>query len=249
MKPKIAFFDFTSCEGCQLTVIDSLQTHPDLLDMIEIVQFREAMSEKAEDYHIAFIEGSCTRESDETRLKEIRERADIVVALGACAHIAGINAIRNIQPLQQVKETVYEDKGDWYETYQPRPIHAVIHVDYVIPGCPIDRTEFIRTVTTLLQGREPRLPDYAVCVECKARETVCVYARGEICLGPISRAGCGAICPAYGFGCVGCRGLYSNPNIESMQAVLNEYGRSMEEVEAKMSMFLTYQIVNEEVPS
>jgi len=94
-KPKVAFFDFACCEGCQLTVIDALQTHLDLLDAVEIVQFREAMTEKGEDYQIAFIEGSCTRASDEARLKRIREQADIVVALGACAHLGGINALKN----------------------------------------------------------------------------------------------------------------------------------------------------------
>ncbi|MDQ1300392.1 MAG: sulfhydrogenase subunit delta [Chloroflexota bacterium] len=116
MKPKVAFFDFTSCEGCQLTVVDSLQTHVDLLDAVEIVQFREAMTEKGEDYLVAFVEGSISRESDEARLKQIRERAAVLVALGACAHLGGVNAIRNAMPLQDVREYVYGDKADWYET-------------------------------------------------------------------------------------------------------------------------------------
>ncbi|MGF1505266.1 MAG: NADH:ubiquinone oxidoreductase [Chloroflexi bacterium] len=245
MKPKIAFFDFTSCEGCQLTVVDSLQTNVGLLDMVEIVQFREAMTEKGTDYQIAFVEGSCTRESDEDRLRAIREQADVVVALGACAHLGGINAIRNIYSIDEVRDEVYGDKGEWYETYQPRPIDAVIAVDAVIPGCPIDRDEFIAVVTQVLQGREPRIPDHPVCIECKLNETVCMYLRGEICLGPISRAGCGAICPKYGFGCVGCRGMISNPNLESMEEVLEQYGRTLEEARAKMSMFLTYQTLEE----
>ena len=97
-KPKVAFFDFASCEGCQLTVVDSLQTHIELLEAVEITQWREAMTEKGEDYLVAFVEGSCTREEDETRLKQIREQAGIVVALGACAHTAGVNALKNLQP-------------------------------------------------------------------------------------------------------------------------------------------------------
>jgi len=103
-KPKIAFFDFTSCEGCQLTVIDLLQTHLGLLDLVEIVQFREAMSERGEDYQIAFIEGSCTRKSDEARLQRIREQAAVVVALGACAHLGGVNALKNYWPIENVQK-------------------------------------------------------------------------------------------------------------------------------------------------
>jgi coenzyme F420-reducing hydrogenase gamma subunit len=243
-KPKVAFFDFTSCEGCQLTVLDSLQTNPGLLDMVDIVQFREAMTEKGTDYQIAFIEGSCTRESDEERLRAIREQADIVVELGACAHLGGINAIRNVYTIEDVREDVYGDKGDWFETYQPRPIHAVIPVDAAIPGCPIDRNEFIDVVTQMLQGRDVKIPDHPVCIECKMRETVCMFLRDEICLGPISRAGCGAICPAYGFGCVGCRGMITNANLESMEDVLAEYGHTLEDAKDQMTMFLTYQTLD-----
>ncbi len=245
-KPKIAFFDFTSCEGCQLTVIDSLQTHPELLDAVEIVQFREAMSEKSDDYQIAFIEGSCSRPSDEDRLRAIRERAAVVVALGACAHLGGVNAIRNRQRLEDVRRYVYGDSAQWYETYPARPIEAVIPVDAFIPGCPIDREEFVRVVKALLQGRQPYIPDYPLCVECKLKENVCLYLRGKTCLGPIVRAGCDAICPTYGDGCEGCRGVIPNPNKEWLQAVLIEHGLNEADVAAKMEMFLTYQMMESE---
>ena len=240
-RPKIAFFDFTCCEGCQLTVVDSLQNHPELLAAVEIVQFREAISEKGQDYQIAFIEGSCSRPSDEERLKQIRDQADIVIALGACAHLGGINTIRNRQELADVRNYVYGDKAEWYDTYPARPISAVIEVDAVLPGCPIDRDEFIAAVTHLLQGRMPQIPDYPVCIECKLRENVCMYLRGKTCLGPITRAGCNAICPTFGDGCEGCRGLISNPNLTSIKTVLSEYGMSEDEIDAKMTMFLTYQ--------
>lgn len=243
VRPKVAFFDFTSCEGCQLTVIDSLQDHPELLDAVEIVQFREAMSEKGEDYAIAFIEGSCSRPSDEARLKAIREQAAIVVALGSCAHLGGINAIRNYQNLADVRNYVYGDKAEWFDTYPARPIEAVVKVDAVIPGCPIDRDEFIMAVTHLLQGRMPQIPDYPLCIECKLKENVCVFERGKTCLGPIIRAGCGAICPTYGDGCEGCRGLISNPNLDAMKDVLDEYGLTMDAIEDKLTLFLNYQMM------
>ena len=241
-KPKIAFFDFTCCEGCQLTVVDSLQTHLDLLNVIEIVQFREAISEKGEDYQIAFIEGSCSRPGDETRLIQIREQASVVVALGTCAHLGGVNALKSLHPLAEVRQYVYGDKADWYDTYDARPIEAVIPVDFAIPGCPIDRDEFVACVKALLLGMKPPIPDYPVCVECKLKENVCVFHKGGFCVGPITRAGCGAICPSYGDGCEGCRGVIPNPNRDSMKNVLAEYGLSTNDIMAQMTMFNTYQV-------
>jgi sulfhydrogenase subunit delta len=241
-KPKVAFFDFTSCEGCQLTVVDSLQTYPELLDVIEIVQFREAMSERGEDYLVAFIEGSCTRASDEARLKQIRERAAVVVALGACAHLGGVNALKALHPLDEVREYVYGDKAAWYDTYDARPIQEVIPVDFAIPGCPIDRDEFVAVVKALLQGRKPPIPDYPVCVECKLKENVCLFTKGKVCLGPVARAGCKAICPTYGQSCEACRGYISNPNDSSMRNVLAEHGLSVEGITSMVTMFTTYQV-------
>jgi sulfhydrogenase subunit delta len=241
-KPKVAFFDFTSCEGCQLTVIDSLQTGLGLLDVIEIVQFREAMSDKGDDYQIAFIEGSCTRQSDEGRLKKIRAQAQIVVALGACAHLGGVNTLKSLHPLEEVRRYVYGDRADWYETYDARPIQAVIPVDFAIPGCPIDRDEFVACVKALLLGMKPPIPDYPVCVECKQKENVCLFTKDIACLGPVTRAGCKAICPTYGQSCEGCRGHISNPNNNSMEQVLAKYGMSADEITSMYTMFTTYQV-------
>jgi coenzyme F420-reducing hydrogenase gamma subunit len=241
-KPKIAFFDFTSCEGCQLTVVDSLQTHPELLQVVEIVQFREAMTEKGEDYLVAFIEGSCTRQSDEARLKAIRQQAALVVALGTCAHLGGVNALKALHPLEEVRRYVYGDRADWYETYDARPIEAVIPVDFAIPGCPIDRNEFIACVKALLLGKKPPIPDYPLCVECKLKENICLFTKGKVCLGPVTRAGCDAICPTYGQSCEACRGFISNPNDSSMRNVLTEHGLSVDEVTSMYTMFTTYQV-------
>ncbi len=241
-KPKVAFFDFASCEGCQLTVVDALQTHLDLLDAIEIVQFREAMTEKGEDYQIAFIEGSCTRKSDEERLFKIREQAAIVVALGACAHLGGINALKNLHPLEDVRKWVYGDQADWYETYEARPIGEVIEVDAFVPGCPIDREEFVRVVKAMLLGKSLPIPDYPVCVECKLKENACLLLEGKPCLGPITRAGCDAICPTYGSGCEGCRGLIPNPNENAMKEVLAEANLTVDEIMGRFTMFNSYQV-------
>ena len=234
-KPKIAFFDFTSCEGCQLTVIDALQSHLDLLDAVEIVQFREAMSSGSDDYQIAFVEGACTRKSDEARLLTIRERA-----------LGGVNALRTWQDLDDVKRAVYGSGGQMIEADEVRPVSAVIAVDAVIPGCPIDREEFARTVRLLLQGRKPALPDYPVCVECRLRENICNYWRGQVCLGPVTRAGCGAICPSNGSPCEGCRGLLPNANLTWLKAVMIEHGLGEGDIADRLKLFVSAQMVESE---
>lgn len=241
-KPKIAFFDFTCCEGCQLTVIDTLQTHPELLDVVDIVEFREAMTETNGRYDVAFIEGSCTRASDEARLQDIRNRAGVVIALGACAHLGGVNAIRNRQELEQVRAYVYGEQKEWFDTYEPRAIEKVILVDGVIPGCPIDSLEFLRVVKGLLQGRLLAPPTYPVCMECKLNGTICLYQRGEVCLGPVTRAGCQAVCPGYGSSCIGCRGLIPRANIAAMRQVLAEHGVDEAEIDSRFTLFLTNEL-------
>jgi sulfhydrogenase subunit delta len=241
-KAKVAFFDFASCEGCQLTVLDALQTHIELLDAIEILQFREAMSERDDEYQIAFVEGSCVWPSDEDRLKQIRARADIVVALGACAHLGGVNAIRNATKPRELAEIVYHEAASRFETEGAQPIDAVIPIDAYIPGCPIDRMEFVRAVTVLLQGSLPTLPVDPVCVECKLRENQCLLLMGDSCLGPITRAGCGAICPSFGVGCEGCRGLLPEANIDSLRQRILEAGLSQAEFQSKLNLFLSHQL-------
>jgi coenzyme F420-reducing hydrogenase gamma subunit len=241
-RPRVAFFDFASCEGCQLTVVDCLQTHLDLLQAVDIVQFREAMSERDDDYQIAFVEGSLTRPSDEPRLQAIRRQAALVIALGACAHIGGVNAVRHGWDFNDVRRTVYGEDGKTYETGEARPISAVIPIDGVIPGCPIDRDELIRTVRGLLQGRLPRPPDYPVCVECKLRENDCLVLQGEVCLGSVTRAGCAAICPTYQSACEGCRGLIPDANLAGLRADLAARGFPSELVEAALRLFLSREL-------
>ncbi len=245
VKPKVAFFDFASCEGCQLTVVDALQTHLDLLDAVEIVNFREASSERREDYEIAFVEGSITRPYDEERIKRIREQAKVLIALGACAHTGCVNAMKNLLPPDEVRRYVYGDCAEWYDTYAARPLSAVVKVDVEIPGCPIDKEEFVEVVKALLVGKKPPIPDYPVCVECKLKGNVCIFHVGGICLGPVTRAGCGAICPTYGDGCEGCRGLIPHPNENAMEEVLDEVGLTLDDIMHYFTMFNAYREVED----
>lgn len=238
-KPKVAFFDFASCEGCQLCAIDLTgEQFLDLVSLVDIVEFREAISEKADEYDVALIEGSITRESDKERLRDIRKRSKLVIALGACAHIGGINALKNFQDIDACQREVYPDAPDKFETSKALAISEVIDIDGFIPGCPIDTEEFVRIVKNLILGKSPNIPDYPVCVECKMQENVCVYEKGVQCLGPVIRAGCGAICPSKGKYCFGCRGFISDPNINSQKDIMQKYGLTMEQMEDKFKLFL-----------
>jgi coenzyme F420-reducing hydrogenase gamma subunit len=225
-KVKCAWFDFASCEGCQIELTNYGEPFVELLEHVEPVEFREAMSEKTtEPIDVAFIEGSFTREADRRRLEEIRERASIVVAYGACAASGGVNALKNHTD-DYLEEVYGEDaKRPHLDSQKALPISAAIKVDYEIPGCPMDKAEFIRVVEQLVHGTtKVYIPSYPVCVECKRRETVCRYDDNDHCLGPIALAGCGAPCPADGIPCEACRGMVQNPNEAAMELVLKENG-------------------------
>jgi coenzyme F420-reducing hydrogenase gamma subunit len=231
-KPKVGFFEFTCCEGCQLTVLSLGDKLLDLFESVDIVNFREASSYKGQDYEIAFIEGSISTSKDIERIREIRKNAKICVALGSCAHLGGVNVIRNFQNQADVRRRTYGDKAWLFDSILAQPIDAVIKVDYVIPGCPIDKKEFLQVVSSLLLGKKPFIADYPVCVECKMKGNVCLFHKPNpiACMGPITRAGCGAICPSVGNACQGCRGLIPDPNLDAWEGVLKEYGISAEDI-------------------
>lgn len=238
-KPKVAFFDFSCCEGCQLCAIDlTPEQLLDLIAVIDIVEFREAISEKSDAYDIAIVEGSITRDSDIPRLQKIRDTAKILIIIGACAHIAGINALKNFQSKAEYQSDVYPTDPGKYETAKARAIHEVVKVDAFVPGCPIDTGEFVRVVKNLVLGKDPAIPTYPVCVECKKRENICVYEKGIQCLGPIIRAGCGARCPSNGGYCFGCRGVIPEPNLNSQQDIMQKYNLTFDQMKDKLKLFL-----------
>jgi sulfhydrogenase subunit delta len=238
-KPRVAFFDFASCEGCQLCAIDlTPEQLLDLIAVVDIVEFREAISEKSDTYDIAIIEGSITRDSDMPRLQKIRDTAKLVITLGACSTIGGVNALKNFQTKQEYQSDVYPTDPTKYETTTARAIGEVIKVDAFVPGCPIDTAEFVRVVKNLVLGRDPGIPTYPVCVECKKNENVCVYEKGITCLGPVIRAGCGARCPSNGGYCFGCRGVIPEPNLKSQEDVMQKYGLTFEQMKEKFKLFL-----------
>lgn len=238
-KPRVAIFDFACCEGCQLQIVNLEEEILDLIGAVDVVEWREAMSEKSHEYDIAIIEGSITRPEDEEKLWLIRSRAKILIAIGACAAIGGINKLKNNFNLDEVKKCVYgkDASKPHLHTEMTKAVDEVVEVDYKVPGCPMEGREFAKIVKALLIGKKPELPEYPVCVECKAKGNPCVWEYGQICLGPIIRAGCDARCPSAGARCIGCRGYVDNPNIDAAKDVIAKYNLSVEDLKSKMVLF------------
>lgn len=222
--PKVAFFDLACCEGCQLQVANMGEELLDLLGHIEIVEFREIMSEKWNGkYDLAIIEGSVTNEEAVEKAKEIRRRSKMVMAYGACAVNGGINGMKNTSTMEDAGRCVYGDRFKDYPTIPTMAVSDVIEVDYIVPGCPIYPPEFLKVLRSALAGLEYIVPDYAVCVECRFNENECIYEKGINCMGPVTRAGCDSWCLNNGNRCYGCRGLLSNPNMQGARDVMKKY--------------------------
>ena len=238
-KPKIAIFDFACCEGCQLQIVNLEEGILDLLGVADVVEWREARSEQSEVYDIAIIEGSITRPQDEEKIKTIRSRAKILIALGACAATGGVNKLKNNFDLEEVKKCVYKKDASkpHLATAMTKACDEVVKVDFKVHGCPIHRKEFVYIVKSLLLGKTPEIPDYPVCVECKANGNPCLWDYGQICLGPVTRAGCDARCPTNGSRCFGCRGYVDNPNVDAAKDVMLKYNLKVEDLKSKMVLF------------
>ena len=238
-KPRVAIFDFACCEGCQLQIVNLEEEILDLVGAVDVVEWREAMSEKSLEYDIAIIEGSITRPEDEEKLLLIRSRAKVLIALGACAVVGGVNKLKNNFDLDEVKKCVYGNDASkpHLHTEMTKAVDEVVEVDYKIPGCPIEAKEFTTIVRALLIGKKPEIPEYPVCVECKAKGNPCLWEYDQLCLGPIIRAGCDARCPSAGARCIGCRGYVDNPNVDAAKDVIEKYGLNVDDLQNKMILF------------
>ncbi len=242
-KPKIAFFDFACCEGCQLQVTNVGETLLDILSLVDVVEFREAISEKwPGTLDLAVIEGSITTPHDIERIKKIRERSKLLLAYGSCATIGGVNGMKNNFDLDEIRGYVYGDSARHFKTVRTMPVHEVVKVDYFVHGCPIYPPEFLKALKAVLVKLPYDPPDHAVCVECKLNENVCMYDKGIGCLGPVTRAGCNSWCINNGNTCYGCRGMVSNPNEKGSIEVLKKYNIPVEMVTNKMNMYNTCRI-------
>ena len=217
-KPRLAVYKFASCDGCQLSLLDAEDELLAVAGAVDIANFLEASRRVLPGpYDLTLVEGSVTTRHDAERIREVRRVSKFLVTIGACASAGGIQALRNWGDVTEYASLVYAHP-EYLETLETStPIAYHVPVDFELRGCPVNKAQLIEVVAAFLQGRRPRIPHYSVCVECKQRHTTCVMvARGVPCLGPVTQAGCGAICPAYDRGCYGCFGPAETPNTEAL---------------------------------
>jgi sulfhydrogenase subunit delta len=222
--PSLAVWKFSSCDGCQLSVLDCEDELLTLADELEIAYFLEASSATVEGpYDVSLVEGSITTPHDAERIHEVREQSRALITIGACATAGGIQALRNFGDVEAFTSIVYASP-DYISTLRlSTPISAHVPVDFELNGCPIDKGQLLEVIAAHLSRRRPRVRAHSVCIECKRRGNVCVMvAHGTPCLGPVTHAGCGALCPSYDRGCYGCFGPMESPNSGSLSGWMDE---------------------------
>jgi sulfhydrogenase subunit delta len=225
-KPKLAVWKFTSCDGCQLSILDCEDELLTVAGEIEISHFLEASRAVAKGpYDLSLVEGSITTPHQAKRIREVRRVSKRLVTIGACATAGGIQALRNFKDVSELISVVYA-VPEYIDTLATStPISANVPVDFELQGCPINKRQLLEVLSAFLFGRRPVVPPHSVCIECKLNENVCVMvAGGTPCLGPVTHAGCGAICPSYDRGCYGCYGPKETPNTSSLAAWMGRLG-------------------------
>jgi sulfhydrogenase subunit delta len=225
-RPSLAVWKFASCDGCQLSLLDCEDELLVLAGAVKIAHFTEMSRTELEGpFDLSLVEGSITTPEDAQRIQEVRRVSRQLVTIGACATAGGIQGLRDFAAAGEYLSTVYAHP-DYIRTLDTStPISAHVPVDFELHGCPIDRRQLLEVITAALAGRRPRIPGHSVCQECKGRGTVCILvARGTPCLGPVTRAGCGALCPAVNRGCFGCFGPADTANTGSLTRRLLDDG-------------------------
>jgi coenzyme F420-reducing hydrogenase gamma subunit len=225
-KPSLAVWKFASCDGCQLTLLDCEDELLDLAGEVELSYFLEAgAASPAGPYDLSLVEGSITTAADAARIREVRALSRHLVTIGACATSGGIQALRNFADVEEFVAIVYAQPQFIATLGDSTPIAAHVPVDFELRGCPITKAQLLEVISAFLWGRRPNVSPHSVCVECKLAGNVCVtVAHGTPCLGPVTQAGCGALCPSYQRGCYGCFGPMETPNLVSMVRALDERG-------------------------
>jgi sulfhydrogenase subunit delta len=216
--PKLAVWKFASCDGCQLSLLDCEDELLAVAEAVQIAYFPEGFREVIKGpYDISLVEGSITTSHDAERIHRIRRISKTVVSIGACATAGGIQALRNFKDVKDFTRIVYAKPAYIQTLAKSTPISDHIRIDYELRGCPINKYQLIELITALLHSRKPSIPAYSVCIECKRNGNVCVMvAQGIPCLGPVTQAGCGALCPSYHRGCYACFGPKETPNTSSL---------------------------------
>jgi len=237
-RPRLAVWKFASCDGCQLSLLDCEDERLTLAGAIEIANFPEASSAIADGpYDLSLVEGSITTPHDAQRILEVRAQSKYLVTIGACATAGGIQALRNFADVKDFVAAVYA-APEYIDTLETStPISAHVAVDYELHGCPINKGQLLEVISAFLARRKPAIAAHSVCIECKRRGNVCVMVQGILCLGPVTHAGCGAICPAYRRGCYGCYGPMETPNMTALSREWRELGAPPRDIERALRTF------------
>ncbi len=238
-RPTLAVWKFASCDGCQLSVLD---LEPELLALtraVKIAHFTEMTRAHVDGpYDVSLVEGSITTTDDLARIREVREQSRYLVTIGACATAGGVQALRNFVEPGEYASMVYAHPEYLRSLDTSTPVSDHVAVDYELRGCPIDRFQLLEVILALLAHRRPIVATHSVCQECKARGTVCLAVSGEAaCLGPVTRAGCHALCPSVGRGCFGCFGPSEGANVDSLTEWLISHGHSEVTLERLLQTF------------
>jgi len=225
-KPRLGVWKFASCDGCQLSLLDCETELLAIVGAIDIAYFPEATRGAIRGrYDLSLVEGSVTTPHDAERIHDIRERSDRLITIGACATAGGIQALRNFADVKEYAAIVYAQPEYVKTLATSTPIADHVKVDFELRGCPINKRQLLEVISAFLAGRRPGVPPHSVCMDCKIAGNLCVMvAHGTPCLGPVTHAGCGAICPSYNRGCYGCYGPMETPNTVSLSAWLKNLG-------------------------
>jgi coenzyme F420-reducing hydrogenase gamma subunit len=232
VKPKIAVFKFASCDGCQLSLLDAEEELLAVAEAVDVAYFPEATRTMLKGpYDVGLVEGSITTHHDAERIQRVRRQCRVLITIGACATAGGIQALRNSQDVDEFVRVVYATP-QYISTLQlSTPIAEHVPVDFELRGCPINKYQLVELISATLAGRKPNIPTYSVCLECKRRGNVCLaVAEGVPCLGPVTQAGCGAICPGFHRGCYGCYGPMESPNTASLTQAFRVLGQTDEQI-------------------
>jgi coenzyme F420-reducing hydrogenase gamma subunit len=231
-KPKLAVWKFSSCDGCQLSILDCEDELLAVAEAIHIANFPEASRTVVKGpYDISLVEGSITTSHDAERIHSIRRQSKLLITIGACATAGGIQALRNFKDVKEFTSIVYASPEYISTLSKSTPISDHVRVDFQLRGCPVDKYQLIEVLNAFLNGRKPNTPTYSVCMECKQRGIVCrMVAHQQTCLGSVTQVGCNALCPSYDRGCFGCFGPKETPNTSSLAEYWIKLGMSDRDV-------------------
>jgi coenzyme F420-reducing hydrogenase gamma subunit len=241
-KAKVAVFKFASCDGCQLSLLDAEEELLAVADAVEIANFPEASRRVLKPpYDVGFVEGSITTPHDVERIRAIRKVCRLLITIGACATAGGIQALRNWKDVKDFTRLVYASPEYISTLDRSMPVGSYVHVDFELRGCPINKHQLLEVINAMVNKRKPNIAGYSVCMECKMKGTPCVMVSRQVpCLGPVTHAGCGAVCPSYNRGCYGCFGPMESPNTAALSRQFASLGSTHHEIMLAFRGFNAY---------